>query len=58
MARRSEQGGKANFNEMSVLAFNNVVLLGGVRTGHTVRDAHALKIAMQLMTFTTPVRLN
>jgi hypothetical protein len=40
---------KANFNEMAVLAFGNAILLGGVRTGHMVRDARALKIAMQLM---------
>jgi hypothetical protein len=49
---------KASFNEMAMLAFSNAVLLGGVRIGHTVRNARALKIAMQLMVFTTPVRLN
>jgi hypothetical protein len=49
---------KASFNEMAVLAFRNAILLKGVRTGHTVRYAHALKIAMQLMIFTTQVRLN
>jgi hypothetical protein len=49
---------KANFNEMAVLAFGNAILLGGVRIGHMVRDACALKITMQLMIFTTPVRLN
>jgi hypothetical protein len=43
---------------MTVLAFSDVVLLGGVRTGHTVRGTRALKIAMQLVVFTTPVRLN
>jgi hypothetical protein len=43
---------------MMVLAFNDVVLLGGVGTGHTMRDTHALKIAMQLVVFTTPARLN
>jgi hypothetical protein len=43
---------------MAVLAFGNAILLGGVRAGYTVRDAHALKIAMQLMIFTTPVRPN
>jgi hypothetical protein len=37
---------KASFNEMAVLAFGNTVLLRGVRTGHTVIDARALKIAM------------
>jgi hypothetical protein len=49
---------KASFNEMAMLAFRNAVLLGGVRIGHTVRNTHALKLAMQLMIFTTPVRLN
>jgi hypothetical protein len=49
---------KASFNEMGVLAFGDAVLLGGVRTGHTVRDARALKIVMQLMIFAIPVRLN
>jgi hypothetical protein len=49
---------KASFNEMTMLAFSNIVLLGGVRTGHTVRNTRALKIAMQLMIITTPVRLN
>jgi hypothetical protein len=48
---------KVSFNEMAMLAFSNAVLLGGVRTGHTVRNARALKIAMQLMIFTTPVIL-
>jgi hypothetical protein len=43
---------------MAVLAFGNTVLLRGVRTGHTVIDARALKIAIQLMIFTNPVRLN
>jgi hypothetical protein len=37
---------KASFNEMAMLAFSNAVLLGGVRTGHMVRNAHALEIAM------------
>jgi hypothetical protein len=44
---------KASLNEMAMLAFSNAVLLGGVRTGHTVRNARALKIAMPLMIFTT-----
>jgi hypothetical protein len=49
---------KASFNEMAMLAFSNAVLLRGVRIGHTLRNARALKIAMQLMIFTTTVRLN
>jgi hypothetical protein len=49
---------KACFNKMAVLVFSNAILLRGVRIGHMVRDARALKIAMQLMIFTTPIRLN
>jgi hypothetical protein len=45
-------------NNVVVLAFSNVVLLGGVRIGHTMRYTRALKIAMQLVVFTTPVRPN
>jgi hypothetical protein len=37
---------KVSFNEMMMLAFSNAVLLGGVRTGYTVRNARALKIVM------------
>jgi hypothetical protein len=43
---------------VTVLAFRDVVLLGGVGTRHTVRDTHALKIAVQLVVFITLVRLN
>jgi hypothetical protein len=49
---------KASFNEMVVLALGNAILLGYARIGHTLRNARALKIAMQLIIFTTPVRLN
>jgi hypothetical protein len=43
---------------VKVLVFIDAILLGGVGTGHTVRDTHALKIVVQLVVFTTLVRLN
>ena len=43
---------------MSMFAFNNAVLLRGVRTRHTMGYARTLKIAMQLMVLTAPIRLD
>ena len=43
---------------MTVFALGNTVLLRCMWTRHTVRDARALKIAMELVVFTTPVGLN
>ena len=43
---------------MTVFAFSNPVLLRRVWTRHTMRDPGALKIAMQLMVLTTPIRLD
>ena len=41
-----------------MLTFRNTVLLGRVRARHTVRDAGVLKIAMELVILTAPIRLN
>ena len=41
-----------------VFALGNTVLLRRMWTRHTVRDARALKIAMELVVFTTLVELN
>ena len=43
---------------MTVFVLGNTVLLRCMWTRHTVRDARALKIAMELVVFTTPVGLN
>ena len=43
---------------MTVFALSNTVMLRCMWTRHTVRDARALKIAMELVVFTTPVGLN
>ena len=43
---------------MTVFALGNTVLLRCMWTRHTVRDARALKIAMELVVFTTLVGLN
>jgi hypothetical protein len=43
---------------VTVLAFGDAILLGVVGAGHTVRDTRALKIVVQLVVFTTLVRLN
>jgi hypothetical protein len=38
--------------------FSNPVLLRGVGARHTMRDTSALKIVMQLVILTTPIRLD
>jgi hypothetical protein len=53
----SEQG-KARLYEVAVLTFRNTILLGRMRAGHTVGDARALKIPMELVILAPPVRLN
>jgi hypothetical protein len=49
---------EAGFNEMAMFTFRNTILLGRVRTRHTVRDTRVLKVPMELMVFTTPIGLN
>ena len=41
-----------------MFTFSDAILLGSVRTRDTVRDPHALEVAMKFMIFTTPIRLN
>jgi hypothetical protein len=43
---------------MTMLALGHPILLRGMRTRDAMRDAGALKISMQLMVLTTPIRLN
>ena len=43
---------------MTVFTFSNTVLLRGVRARYSMRDSCPLKITVQPMIFTTPVRLN
>ena len=43
---------------MTVFALGNTILLRCMWTRHTVGDARALKVAIKLVEFTTPVRLN
>ena len=43
---------------MTVFALGNTVLLRCMWTRHTVGEARALKIAMKLVVFTTPVGLD
>ena len=41
-----------------MFTFSDAILLGSVRTRDTVRDPHALEVAMKFVIFTTPIRLN
>jgi hypothetical protein len=49
---------ETSFNNMTVFAFNNTVLLRGIRTRHPMRDANTLKIAMKAVILTTPIGLD
>ena len=52
------QQSKTSFNQVSVFALGNAVLLGGVGARNSVRDACTKKITMQLMVFAILVRLD
>ena len=49
---------KACLDQMMVFALGNIVLLGCMWTRHKVGDAHALKVAVEFVVFTTPIGLN
>jgi hypothetical protein len=49
---------EARLDKMTMLAFGDTVLLRSMRTRHTMSNAGALKISVETMILTPPVRLN
>ena len=49
---------QTGFDKMPMFTFNNTILLGRMRAGHTVDNAYALKVSMEFVIFTTPIGLN
>jgi hypothetical protein len=49
---------KTSLDQVTVFALGNPVLLRSMRTRNAMRNTSALKVAMQLMILTTPIRLD
>jgi hypothetical protein len=50
--------GKPSFNNMSMMAFNHVVLFMSVWAYHTMMNTNRFKIRIEFSIFTTPICLN
>ena len=55
---RVREQSETNFYQVTVLTLSNAILLGSMRVRNSMRDARALKIAMQLLILTNPIGLN
>jgi hypothetical protein len=49
---------QTHFNQMTMFAFSDSVLLGSMGTGHTVRYTGALKVMMDPMILAAPIGLD
>jgi hypothetical protein len=56
--RGMSEKSKTSLDQVTVFALGNPVLLRSMRIRNALRNTSALKVAMQLMILTTPIRLD